>query len=270
MKIRAQNDYALSGIVLLAAAFILLAVAVLTDRGDLSSATLLLSGVACFLTAVFMLSFARAEPVDTEIASLLPVAGMLNQSRICADLGVRGDAWFIPSPSEKGAVKEFIPVQGVEIPGTFPDFSFLTDPKTPGILLIPAAYPLLEYLLRKGGLHVPSDESELVAGIREICMDVLELADKVEIVREGDTLIMNVRGYRLYPGCRMIAAESPKCCTMHPCGICSLAACLLARGLSCPWQVSHIRFDDVRSGFSVVFRGLPAPAPTGEGRDSSG
>ena len=270
MKIRAQNDYALSGIALLAAAFILLAVAALTDRGDLSSATLLLSGVACFLTAVFMLSFARAEPVDTEIASLLPVAGMLNQSRICADLGVRGDAWFIPAPSEKGAVREFIPVQGVEIPGAFPDFSFLTEPESPGILFIPAAQPLLEHLERKGALHIPSDEAELVAGIREVCTDVLELVDNVEIARDGDTLIMTVRGYRLYPGCRMIAAESPKCCTMHPCGICSLTACLLARGLSRPWQVSHIRFDDVKSGFSVVFRELSAPAPIGEGRDSSG
>lgn len=270
MKIKAQNDYVLSGIVLLAAAFILLAVAALTDRGDLSSATLFLSGVACFLTAVFMLSFSRAEPVDTEIASLLPVAGMLNQSRICADLGVRGDAWFIPAPSEKGAVREFIPVQGVEIPGAFPDFSFLTEPESPGILLIPAAQPLLEHLERKGALHVPSDESELVAGIREICTDVLELADNVEIARDGDALIMTVRGYRLYPGCRMIAAESPKCCTMHPCGICSLAACILARGLSRPWQVSHIRFDDVKSGFSVVFRELSAPAPRDEGRDSSG
>ncbi|OPY43701.1 MAG: hypothetical protein A4E42_01241 [Methanoregulaceae archaeon PtaU1.Bin222] len=270
MKIRSQNDYVLSGIVLLAAAFILLAVATLTDRGDLSSATLFLSGVACFLTAVFMLSFSRSEPVDTEIASLLPVAGMLNQCRICADLGVRGDAWFIPAPSIEGGVREFIPVQGIEIPGSFPDFSFLTDPGSPGVLLTPAAYPLIEYLERNGGLNIPAEEAGLISGLREICTDVLELAEKVDIEREGDTLVMTVRGYRLYPGCRSIAAESPKCCTMHPCGICSLTACLLARGLSSPWKMEHVCFDDRRSGFSVVFRGLPAPLPTGEGRDSSG
>ena len=270
MKIRHQNDYALSGIVLLAAALVLLAVASLTNRGDQSSATLFLSGVACFLSGVFMLSFSRSDPLDTEVASLLPVAGMLNQCRICADLGVRGDAWFLPPAGEESGIREFIPVQGLEIPEVFPDFSFLTDPASPGILLTPSAYPLLDYLERKGALQVPTAEPELLQGIREICEDVLELAEKVEIERDGETLVMRVRGYRLFPGCLLVAAQSPKCCTMHPCGICSLVACLLARGLSLPWHLEHVRLEESRRGFIVVFRGLSVPAPTGEDPGSSG
>lgn len=270
MRIRPQNDYALSGLVLLAGAAVLLAVAVLTDRRDLSSATLFLSGVACFLSGVFMLSFARAEPLDPDVASLLPVAGMLNQCRICADLGVRGDAWFLPAPTAEGGIREFIPVQGVEIPGSLPDFSFLTGPGSPGILLVPAAFPLVDYLEKKRGMHIPNEETELLGGIREVCEDVLELAEKVDIVREGDTLVVTVRGYRLYPGCRTIASESPKCCTMHPCGICSLVGCLLARGLSCPWHMEHIRFDDMRRGFTAVFRGPASPGSRGEGPGNSG
>ncbi len=270
MKIGPHNDYALSGMVLLAFACILMAVAALTDRRDLSSATLFLSGVACFLTGIFMLSFSRSDPLDTEVASLLPVAGMLNQCRICADLGVRGDAWFLPPKERNGAIREFIPVQGGEIPESLPDFSFLTDLGSPGILLTPAALPLLDYLERKSALQVPAMEPELLQGIREICVDVLELAEKVHIERDGDCLVMEVRGYRLCAGCLLIAAESPKCCTMHPCGICSLVACLLAGGLMAPLQMEHIRFDERRKGFTVIFRGIPAPAPRGEDPGSSG
>lgn len=269
MKILPQNDYALSGIVLLAAAFILLALGALTDRRDFSSATLFLLGVACFLTGIFMVIFSRSEPLDAEVASLLPVAGMLNQCRICADLGVRGDAWFLPPFGDEKGIREFIPVQGMAIPDTLPDFSFLTEPVSPGILLAPAAYPLMDHLERKGGLQVPSTEPELLHGIREICEDVLELAEKVEIVRDGESLVMSVRGYRLFPGCLSIAAHSPKCCSMHPCGICSLVACLLARGLLVPWHLEHIRFEEGRRGFVAVFRSLPAPGPTGEGPGSS-
>jgi len=270
MKIRPHNDYVLSGIVLLAAALVLLAVATLTDRGDMSSATLFLLGVACFLAGVFMLSFSRSDPLDTEVASLLPVAGMLNVCRICADLGVRGDAWFIPPSGDEKGLREFIPVQGLEIPDAFPDFSFLTDPASPGILLAPSASPLIEYLERKGGLVVPSGEPGLLHGIREICEDVLELAEEVVIEREGETLVMSVKGYRLYPGCLSIAAQSPKCCTMHPCGICSLVACLLARGLSVPWHLEHVRIEEARRGLVVVYRSLTGPAPRGEGPGSSG
>jgi len=270
MKIRPYNDYVLSGIVLLAAALVLLAVATLTDRGDMSSASLFLLGVACFLAGVFMLSFSRSDPLDTEVASLLPVAGMLNVCRICADLGVRGAAWFIPPSGDEKGLREFIPVQGLEIPDAFPDFSFLTDPASPGILLAPSASPLIEYLERKGGLVVPSGEPGLLHGIREICEDVLELAEEVVIEREGETLVMSVKGYRLYPGCLAIAAQSPKCCTMHPCGICSLVACLLARGLSVPWHLEHVRIEETRRGLVVVYRSLTGPAPRGEGPGSSG
>jgi len=270
MKIRPHNDYALSGIVLLSAALVLLAIGAFTDRKDLSSATLFLSGVACFLTGVFMLSFSRSDPLDPEIASLLPIAGMLNQCRICADLGVRGDAWFLPPSGEERAIREFIPVQGLEIPESFPDFSFLTDPSSPGILLTPSASPLIDYLERKGGLQVPSTEPELLHGIGEICEDVLELAGKVAIERDGETLVMRVEGYRLFSGCLSIASHSPKCCTMHPCGICSLTACLLAMGLRTPWHLEHVRFEEGRRCLVVVFRSPAGPAPTGEGPGSSG
>lgn len=270
MKIRPHNDYVLPGIVLLGASLVLLAVGTLTDRRDMSSATLFLCGVACFLAGIFMLSFSRSEPLDTEVASLLHVAGMLNQCRICADLGVRGDAWFIPPSGREDGIREFIPVQGLEIPDVFPDFSFLTDPRSPGILLAPSALPLLDHLEKKRGLQFPGEETALLLGIREICEDVLEIAERVEIGREGESLVMRVKGYRLYDGCLAVMAQSPKCCTMHPCGICSLVACLLARGFCTPCHIEHVRLEEGQRSIVVVFRSLTAPGPKGGGPGSSG
>jgi hypothetical protein len=269
MKLPATNDYVVSGTVLLAAAATLLVVATVTNRGDLTSATLFLCGVAMFLAGVFMLSFSRGEPFDAEVASLLSVQNMLNVCRTCADLGIRGDAWILPPAGGAGPVREFVPVAGQDIPPVVPDFSFVTGPDTPGIVLVPAAAPLIGYCERKFSLVIPPAEEELVTAIRELALDVLELADGLEIVRNGDSLVMTVSGYRLFSGCMVVASESPKCCSMHPCGICSLAACMLARGTGIPWQVSHVSFGDGKKQVTAIFRSLPSPAPTGAGPGNS-
>jgi hypothetical protein len=269
MKTRPYNDYTLSGIILLAGAALLLALGYFTNRGDLTSATVILSGVACFLSGVFMLSFAREDPPGPEVISLLPVAGTLNVCRIGADLGVRGDAWFLPANDVAGGVKEFIPAEGESLPGTTSDFSFVTEETAPGLIVIPAALPLVTRLEASAGLRLPETEPELVSALREICEDVLELSEHVEISREGDTLVATVKGYRLFDGCLEVVSVSPKCCTMHPCGICSLIACLLARAEQLPWRVDSVRLEERSRGLSLVFRAAAVPGPTGEGPGSS-
>jgi hypothetical protein len=249
------NDYALSGIALLAGALALLLVAGFTNRGDLTSATLFLCGVACFLSGVFMISFSREEPVDADAAALFPAAGTLNVCRIGADLGLRGDAWFLPPEEENGAVREFIPADGEGIPASVTDFSFQTGGDIPGLLVVPAAWPLVASLESTAGLRLPQSEPELLAALPGICIDVLQLAGEVEGRRAGDALVVSVRGYRLYPGCRVVSGASPKCCTMHPCGICSLVACLLALGLHTPWRLDVVRLEEGSRGITIMLRG---------------
>jgi len=216
MKLPATNDYVVSGTTLLAAAAVLLLVATATDRRDLTSATLFLCGVATFLSGVFMLSFSRPEPFDAETASLLSVSSMLNQCRICADLGVRGDAWFVPSPGSEGQVREFVPVAGSNAPAVLPDFSFVADPESPGVVLVPAAAPLLEHCEKRFSLLVPSAEEELVPAIRELVLDVLELADEFEIVRSGDSLVMTRGGTGSSPGACWSQGSPPSAAACTP------------------------------------------------------
>ena len=246
------NDYQVSGIVMLSAAFLLLLAATLLNRSDITSATLFLCGVAAFLCGVFLLTFSKPDPVDARVASLLPVMGSINLARIIADLGVQGNAWFIPGEPGSADVNEFIPVTDGLPPDTIPDFSFVIEGESPGIRLVPDAMPVIDLLKRHHGFHTPQGESESFTAVKEILEDILEYADTAGLSRDGDSVIVSVKGYRFYDGCRFVAGESPKICTMHPCGICSLSACILASGLSVPVKIDYIDMDDKTRSLRII------------------
>jgi hypothetical protein len=44
-------------------------------------------------------------------------------------------------------------------------------------------------------------------------------------------------------GCTALIAESPRCCSIHPCPVTSLMACLLAEGLGASVQVERCSPD---------------------------
>jgi hypothetical protein len=179
------------------------------------------------------------------MVALLPVGGTIAVSRMCADLGVQGDAWFVPAD---GSVREVIPVTDA-LPDPLPeDATYLTGENGSGVMLPPAGLPLLVQLEQSSGLRLPPDEPALLASIGEVCTDVLEVADSVETSHEGDAVIVGLRGYRLIAGCEQVRKESPKCCTMHPCPVCSLVACMYAKGTGRPVMISRVIVEntDVR------------------------
>lgn len=234
---KSYNDYYLAGGVLVAAAAVLLVIVALTNRGDLTSATLVLAGTSCFIAGIFMLTLSKGEPLDTRIVSLLPVGGTIAVSRMCADLGVQGDARFIPA---NGTIREVIPVADT-VPEKLPeDDTYIAGDQGSGVLLPPAGLPLLLHLEQAHGLRLPPEEPALLGAIAEVCTDVLEVADRVETSHEGDAVIVTLVGYRLITGCRQVQQESPKCCTMHPCPVCSLVACLYVKGTGRPVTISRV------------------------------
>jgi hypothetical protein len=264
------NDYQVSGIVMLSAAFLLLLAATLLNRADITSATLFLCGVAAFLGGVFLLTFSKPEPVDARTASLLPVMGSINLSRIISDMGVKGNAWFIPGEAGNSQVEEFIPVMDGLPPSGMPDFSFVIEGPEPGIRLVPDAAPMLEMLVNRHGFHAPGGESESFTAVKEISEDILECCDSAEVSRVGDAVAVRIKGYRLYDGCRYVAGESEKICTMHPCGICSLAACIIAQGHSAPVRIDYIDMDDDTRSLRIIMSFGPGYQSRGEDPDSSG
>jgi len=101
-----NNPYRGAFLLILAAAG-LLVIAAATGRGDITTATLVLAGTGCFIAGVFLLTLNKGEPLDPGLLALLPAQGTITIATLCADLGVQGDAWFVP---DDGTVIQVIPV----------------------------------------------------------------------------------------------------------------------------------------------------------------
>jgi hypothetical protein len=264
------SDYSFSGLVFLVAAVLLLVIATVTNRADLTSATLFLSGVGCFMGGVLLITFSFENPVNPEFASLMIAGSSINIPRLCSDLGVRGDAWFIPPGGGGGSVWQFIALTD-RTPATIrSDFSFYMHDDASGVIVAPSALPLLDYLKERHGLTIQAGDDGIFTTVREVCEDVIEIADKVDVFREGDSIIAKVNGYRLCKGCSFLMQESPKCCTMNPCGICSLISCILALGLQQPVSIGHISADHQRKTLELVFITGDGLLSRDEGHGSSG
>jgi len=231
MKFIPENPYFRGAFALIIMAVILVAVAILTNRGDFTSAALVIAGLVCLLTGVLFATLSGADPLDLRYLSLLPVQGSINLAKVCADLGIQGNACFVQEKTEDHSqIVQFIPVaefQGLPLPAD----SFSTESAAPGLLTGPSCAPLLSLLRRKDHLAIPSDAPALQNLVRELGMDVMEVAGKVHTTIEGDVITVTMEDYLLIDSCRAIHAESPKCCTANPCPVCSLYACVFAEGL---------------------------------------
>jgi hypothetical protein len=252
-----RNNPYRGAFLLIVAAAVLLAVAALTGRGDITTATVVLAGTGCFIAGVFLLTLHKGEPIDPEIAALLPVQGTISIATLCADLGVQGDGWFVP---EGETVIEIVPV-ATALPATLDDdYSYITAKGAAAVRLVPACAPLLERLRQKHALEIPEEDDALLACIVEVCDDLLEIAEKTEARRDGANIVVTLAGYRLMPGCRAIRAASPKCCTMIGCPVCSLLAAIAALGTGGPTKIEHAAVDEKRGVLRVMITG---PAPRG-------
>nr|WP_303714583.1 hypothetical protein [Methanoculleus marisnigri] len=258
-----ENNPYRGAFLLIVAAAGLLALAAATGRGDITTATLVLAGAGCFIAGVFLLALHKGEPLDPEIAALLPVQGTITIATLCADLGVQGDAWFIP---EGETVIEVIPVAGTLPENLNDDYSYSTGEGRCAVRLVPACAPLLAHLRKKHALEIPEEDEGLLACIVEVCDDLLEVAQKTEAARDGENIVVTLSGYRLLPGCRAVRAASPKCCTMVGCPVCSLLAAIAALGKNVPTTIEHVDVDEKRGVLRVILTG---PAPRGAGPGNS-
>lgn len=244
---------------LILASVALLVLAVATGRGDITTATLVLSGTGCFIAGVFLLALNKGEPLDPDVVALLSAQGTVGIATLCADLGVQGDAWFIPL--EDGTVIEAIPVTGRVPANLMDDYSYITDESGCAVRLVPTCAPLLLHLRKKHALGVPEEDEALLACITEVCDDLLEVAGKTEAAKDGGNIVVTLMDYRLLPGCRIVRTASPKCCTMVGCPICSLLAAIVALGTGQPTRIEHTAVDEKKKTLRVILRPEPALTP---------
>ncbi len=229
---RKPNDTTLAAMILFAAAALIMIVVALTNRGDITSATLVLGSVSAFIAGIFLLTFAKEEPLDLRFTTLLPVQGTLDIARMCADLGMQGNAHMVPAGDEiaNPSVTQVIPVSEYRPLAPADGYSFVTGRNGNGVVITPLGYPLLRMLEESSDLRLPGDEEEALAAIKEVCEEVLEVAGRVDAERAGDSIVVELSEFRLLQGCLAVRKESPKACLICPCPVCSLIACMLAKG----------------------------------------
>jgi hypothetical protein len=253
MKIIPENPYYRGAFALIIMAVILVAVAILTNRGDFTSAALVIAGLVCLLTGILFATLSGADPLDLRYMSLLSVQGSINLAAICADLGIQGNACFVHERQEdRSRIVQFIPVaefQGLPLPAD----SFSAEPAVPGLMTGPSCAPLLSLLREKDHLAVPSDAPALQNLVRELGMEVMEVAGKVHSTIEGDVISVTMEDYLLIDGCRAVHAESPKCCTANPCPVCSLYACVFAEGLGKVIKIERCAPEPKQPAVKAIF-----------------
>jgi len=257
MKFPSLSPYYRAALLLIVMAGILIVTAILTDRSDFTSAELVVAGLVCLLTGIFFTTLSGSDPLDLQYISLFPAQGSINLTRTCADLGIQGNACIIPNGRDgRTRTMQFLPV-AVYHGEPLPMDSFVTGTDTAGLLVEPASAPLLRLLREREHLVIPSEMTALHNLIRELGVDVLEVAGRIQSSHEGEIITVTMEEYRLIGGCRVMAQESPRCCTANPCPVCSLFASVFAEGTGKVIQLERCAPDPKLATVNAVFSVLP-------------
>lgn len=230
MKVKLLNKYSVAAMLLMAAAAGLVVITLITSLGEFVSAAFVISGMVCAITGIFLLTFSGGEPVDPHFVGILPVQDCINLCRIASDLGINGNAYFLP-PRLTGEtrVMQFNPDTTytggmVSAKGSFPE----TGQK--GLVTVPSCDPLIQDLRKRNGLVIPNNDEQLTQLLRETAGEIFELAPRVSVRWNGNRIAITLHRYRFIDGCQVIAQASRDCCTRNPCPACSLFGALIAEG----------------------------------------
>ena len=257
--------YFATGLLLVAAAAVLVAVAVLTNRGDITSAAVVIAGMVCAVAGIFILTFAGGEPIDPRLVSSLFVQDQITVCRIAADLGINGNACFLPHRlTGEPRVMLFNPVSEYAGGAVRPEDTFpLSGPA--GLVTVAPSDPLVRDLFRGDPLPWTEGEEEVTRLLKESVCGALELSADLSSRWQEKTATITLHGFRFIDACRTSMRESPRCCCMHPCAACSLCGALIAESMD--MAVVLDRCSPTGSNVTAVFTLLPdktVPEPVKE------
>lgn len=227
MNVPKNTTYLASGI-LFASSIAVFIITALTNRGDMTSAVLVLCGFMLLVTGVFILLTAERAPMPAFLTELMPVQGTVNLARAFADLGVTSSTLhrYIPETRE---VIQINPITGGQIPTLPADTTFVTVGEWNGVSYPAVSTPLLQKLKKEDHLAVPQKNFEMLSTcLSEVYADYLAVAEKVSAVKNDKSIVVTFEKFAPAALCKTMQEVSPKCCTMIGCPICSLAASLIA------------------------------------------
>jgi hypothetical protein len=197
-----------------------------TRDGSTQSSLLLLAGLTILAIAILLYYLSPSRFLRGEVADAIAITGVLDLGRILSSLLIEGRGIYVPA-SEAGRTKVFVPVAGAPAEVPLSGGIFISGAGK-GILLDPPGYGLLSC----SRLICPTlTEEGLENEIADILENGLELARKVTVKREGDSVTVSMVDLANAGLCSTVRKENPRLCTQMGCPICSFAACMVADGL---------------------------------------
>ncbi len=158
MKVKLLNQSSIAAMLLMAAAAALVAIALVTSLGEFVTAAFVISGMVCAITGIFLLTFSGGEPVDPHFIGVLPAQGCLNLCRISSDLGINGNACFLP-PRITGEYPGHAVQSGHDLYRRHGIGSgILSGAGQKGLVTVPSCDPLIQDLRKRNRLVMPDTE----------------------------------------------------------------------------------------------------------------
>jgi hypothetical protein len=266
MNLKKPDIYAIGSILLMAAAVVLFITGLVTSLGEFVTAAFVISGTACLLTGIFMFAFTRKETIEPRHLGTLAAQWCKNIGRIESDLGITGNAFFLP-PRVTGEpqVMQFNPsltYSGGSVSAKEP------FPKTgaAGLIITPNCEPWVQELRKRNDLEIPANEEELIILLNETLGEIFDFTSRVTGNHSDNTITLIFHGYRFIDGCKAIGQESEELCLMNPCPVCSFCASLIAQGMDRVITLDQCSTDPTTRDVTAVFSMLPSlkgPSPKG-------
>jgi hypothetical protein len=257
MKLKKPDKYAFAAILLMAAAVILVTLALVTSLGEFVTAAFVISGTTCFLTGLFIATFTRGEGIDPRPIGILTAQWCKNICRIESDLGITGNAYFLPSRvTGESRVMQFNPTltySGNTVSAKDP----FVRTGAAGLIMTPDCDIWIQDLKKRNGLVIPAKEQELITLVSEVIENIFKFASRVTGSYRDNTITLTFHGYRFIDGCKAVAQESEECCTMNPCPVCALCGALIAEGTDRIVTLDQCSINSTSRDVTAVFSMLP-------------
>lgn len=226
------EKYSAAAVIFLIAAITFIATPLIFGMGDFTTSVFVIAGMACIILGSIAVILSRNESVDSRLAGLLPVQGCMNQCRLASDVGIHGNAYFLPpSVTGESRVMQLNPVSKystgkVSVKGSF------TEEEPHGLVTIPTSYPLIQDLRKRNALVIPNHMEGLSVLINETISEEFEFAPSTTTTWDRGTITITLHEFLFIAGCLVSQSVSPHCCTRQPCPVCSLCGTMIAEGMN--------------------------------------
>lgn len=218
-----------------------------------TSMLLLLSGIGVIVLAILLYFFSPSKYLRADVSGALALSDTLTINSMLSALLVTSRGIHFPT-GQTGAPKLFLPLSGPlspdELASLMPGGSvFEVSSEVKGITISPPGRGLFAYAQSIGAAF--TDEG-LENEIKDVMENGLELAGKVGVRREGDSVTVEIRGLTNSRMCATIRKEDAGICARTCCPICSFVACMVAEGSNKKVMVESVKTEG--GSISVTYK----------------